>query len=248
MKIGILETGRTPPELIDHYGSYAEMFITLFATIKSGLDFEIFAVMEDHFPESIDVCEGWLITGSRHGVYENLPWMLKLQDVIRAIDHAKKPLVGICFGHQIIAQALGGRVEKSAKGWGVGRHRYDLSDGFSFASGRKDLVINAMHQDQVVEKPEQATIFAFSDFCPHAGLCYEDRIITLQAHPEFNIAYERALLECRRTNVIPEDIADPAIADLRQNDIQTDSLEIAHWLTAFFQAKGPRDTGIGSSL
>ena len=146
MKIGILQTGHSPPELIGENGNYGSLFVNLLD--GQGFDFEIFDVLNMSFPSGPEVCDGWLITGSRHGAYEDLPFIAPLEDLIRAIIAADKPLVGICFGHQIIAQALGGTVEKFDGGWAVGRQTY--------AWMGEDVALNAWHQDQVTTLPEGA--------------------------------------------------------------------------------------------
>ncbi|WP_135078459.1 gamma-glutamyl-gamma-aminobutyrate hydrolase family protein [Terasakiella sp. SH-1] len=233
MKIGILETGTTPPELIDQYGSYADMFVTLLGKADAAMEFEIFSVMNNVFPDHANQCDGWVITGSRNGVYENLPWMIALKGLIQAIDESKVPMVGICFGHQIIASALGGRVEKSQKGWGVGLHSYKLIPDFDLAQGCSGFTINAMHQDQVVEKPAQAKVIASSDFCEYAGLLYGDKILTFQAHPEFQSDYEKDLILARRGAVVPESSADPALEKLAQDQDGPDSAVVADWMVRF---------------
>ena len=175
MKIGILQTGLAPAELAAQSGEYPEMFADLLK--GHGFDFASWAVVNGDFPSGPEAADGWLITGSRHGAYEDHDWIPPLEDLIRAIAASSRPMVGICFGHQIIAQALGGKVIKYPGGWSVGRTEYDL-DGETFA-------LNAWHQDQVTEVPQGAEVIGKSDFCAHAALVYDDRILTIQPHPEF---------------------------------------------------------------
>ncbi|NVK44425.1 MAG: glutamine amidotransferase [Oceanospirillaceae bacterium] len=236
MKIGILETGTSPEEMAASYGSYSDLFVRHLGGVDAGLAFEVFRVVDDVLPASAEDCDGWLITGSRHGVYEDLPWMRRLKAFIAEVWQADKPLVGICFGHQIVAEALGGRVEKSKRGWGVGLHRYQLvgdCNGFGGRGGR--LTLNALHQDQVVEKPAAARVFASSDFCPYAGLQYGDRILTLQAHPEFTLDYAKALLTLRRGRPITPDRVDEALAGLGAAAASTDADLVAPLLVAFLR-------------
>jgi len=238
MKIGILETGTSPEEMKASYGSYSDLFVRHLGAVDDTLGFEVFRVIDDHFPSSPDECDGWLITGSRHGVYEDLPWMRRLKDFILELWQLRKPLVGICFGHQIVAEALGGRVEQSKRGWGVGLHRYQLVGDCNGLGGRGgQLMLNALHQDQVVEKPVAARVFASSDFCPYAGLQYDDCILTLQAHPEFTIDYAKALLALRRGKPIAPERADEALAGLRAAAAATDSDAVAPWLLAFLRGR-----------
>lgn len=236
MKIGILETGASPQELSARYGSYADLFVRMFGQVRPHLRFECYRVVDGVFPPSIDACDGWLITGSRHGVYDDLPWIEPLKALIRDLVETHRPLVGICFGHQIIAEALGGRVEKSKRGWGLGLHRYQLVGDCNGLGGRGTcLTLNALHQDQVIEKPAAAEVFASSDFCPYAGLQYGDSVITLQAHPEFTVPYTADLLEVRKGAPITLERAEAALAGLREPDAGTDSEAVARWIAAFLE-------------
>ena len=175
MKIGILMTGHAVPELQERAGDYDAMFAALLA--GRGVEFETYNVVDEQYPSAPDACDGWLITGSKHGAYEDHPWIPPLEEFIRAVYASGRPMIGVCFGHQIIAQALGGKVIKYPGGWSVGRTEYDL-DGETFA-------LNAWHQDQVTEVPQGAEVIGKSDFCAHAALVYDDRILTIQPHPEF---------------------------------------------------------------
>ena len=152
-------------------------------------------VLEMIFPKSSDECDGWLITGSRHGVYENHEWLPPLREFIKRIYKNKTPLVGICFGHQIIAQALGGVVEKFEGGWCVGATKYKFGD--------KDVTLNAWHQDQVIVPPANAKTVMTNEFCKFAGLNYDEKIITFQPHPEFNSDYVDGLIENRGRGIVP---------------------------------------------
>jgi len=205
MKIGILQTGRPPVALQDRHAQYPTMFERLFE--GHGFSFETFAVIDDVFPASIHACDGWLITGSAHGAYDPLPWIARLEGFIRDAYKAGVPVAGICFGHQVMAQALGGKVEKYSGGWGVGTMEYRLSNG-------ETIRVNALHQDQVVQKPADAEVICSSEFCENAGLAYGDRALSFQPHPEFDDSFIRDIVGFRRGTTIPEDRADAAIASL----------------------------------
>jgi GMP synthase-like glutamine amidotransferase len=238
MKIGILAAGITPDELIHQFGSYSQMFMTLFSKNGYEFEYEVYDVRDDVFPKSENDCEAWIITGSKFNVYQHLAWMEKLKTLILEIHASKKPLVGICFGHQIIAEAFGGKVDKYPGGWGVGLQAYELSGEHDFITdGSKDFIINAMHQDQVLVKPENAVIFAKSDFCEYAGLVYDNRILTFQAHPEFAVDYEDALVEARKGSVVPLETAEKGLKTLRTADAKTQSDKVAHWMADFIQAR-----------
>lgn len=204
MKIGILQTGHAPEELLPSLGDYSDMFEALLA--DQGFDFEVFPVVDNDFPESAEACDGWLVTGSKHGAYEDHAWIPPLEDLIREIVTINRPLIGVCFGHQIIAQALGGKVEKFAGGWAIGRQTYDLEG--------TQLQLNAWHQDQVVTRPDGARVLASNDFCENAMLAYGDHILTIQPHPEFTAQEIQSLLEQRAPGVVPAPLISRATAQL----------------------------------
>lgn len=238
--IAILEAGR-PPEELNHFDSYAVTLEKLLGLQNNPFSFTTFPVLENKFPDNPSLFRGYLITGSAQSVYENDPWMIQLQNLIRNLDQRKIPTVGICFGHQIIAQALGGNVEKHPGGWGVGIHRYQVNYAqqkiplLPNALSTKGLfALNATHQDQVVEKPTSAQTIASSDFCPNAALQYGNHILSFQAHPEFSNKFEQALLELRRGNKIPTDVCDIALKTLT-NDGHTDAELVLQWIAQFLQ-------------
>lgn len=204
MKIGILQAGHSPDEVRDSVGDYGEMFTRLLD--GHGFTFEIFSVVDGEFPAGLDAADGWLITGSKHGAYEDHDWIPPLEDLIRKIKAAGQPLVGVCFGHQIIAQALGGKVEKFSGGWSVGRTEYDFGD--------ETLALNAWHQDQVTELPEGAEVIASTDFCANAALVYGDQILTIQPHPEFTSDLVSGLITHRGRGNVPDELLDHAAENL----------------------------------
>ena len=231
MKIGILETGR-PPAGLEQHGSYGRMFERL---LGPDLDYVVYPVIDDVLPASVDEADGWLVTGSRFGVYDQEPWIRRLEAFLRQVVAARVPLVGICFGHQVLASALGARVEKAEAGWGVGPHDYAIVERPAWLTGTADrFTLNAMHQDQVLTLPPRAAVIARSDFCPYAALAYDDHAMSLQAHPEFDNAYERALIQLRRGTIIPEERAAPALAALAETGEALDASNVAAWIRAFF--------------
>ncbi|WP_421856539.1 glutamine amidotransferase-related protein [Marinomonas sp.] len=231
MKIGILAAGITPDSLRAEFPTYADMFGQQLGLINSDFSFVTYDVREDDFPASHLDCDAWLITGSKFSAYENTPWMLRLQDLIREIDEQKQPLVGICFGHQIIALALGGKVAKYEGGWGLGVHRYEITEGdVKSTLGKNNFAICAFHQDQVLEKPSQARVFARSDFCVNAGLLYGEHILTVQGHPEFSRKYEGKLLDMYEQK-LPFDVISQARDSLYSEDLQ--SSQLMTWIGRF---------------
>ena len=224
MKIGILQTGHAPDELRPSRGDYDAHFARLLD--GHGFDFQTYNVVDMEFPDSIDACDGWLITGSRHGVYEDHAFIPPLEAFIREIYAAGIPLVGVCFGHQIIAQALGGHVEKFADGWSVGRREYDWN-------GQR-VALNAWHQDQVITAPEGATVVASNDFCRNAALVYDNRAFTVQPHPEFDSAFIDGLVTHRGPGVVPDAQLAEAAANL---NTPVDNAVLADKIARFFKER-----------
>ncbi len=231
MRIGILETGR-PPAGLEQHGSYGLMFERL---LGPGFETVVYPVIDDVFPAAVDEVDGWLVTGSRFGVYDDAPWIRRLEAFLRQVMAARVPVVGICFGHQILASALGARVEKAAAGWGAGPHEYDVLERPAWLEAAAErFTLNAMHQDQVLSLPPGARLIASSAFCPIAALAYGDHAISFQAHPEFDNAYERDLVAMRRGAVIPEEVADPALAGIGDEALAPDAANAALWIRRFF--------------
>ncbi|MEO0589797.1 MAG: type 1 glutamine amidotransferase [Pseudomonadota bacterium] len=228
LKIAVLQTGRAPDELQAEHGDYDAMCKALLGL--APVEAQTFAVLDHEFPEEPAAFDVLLITGSRHGVYEDHAWIAPLEDLIRAAYGRGQKMIGICFGHQIIAQALGGRVEKSAKGFGVGLMDYDLerSDG-----SQTPVSLCAWHQDQIIEAPQGARVIARSPFCEIAGLQYSDKAITFQAHPEFSRAYVRDLIALRTPAMLDQDLSRSALESL-EGAAHPDAirLELAAFLSA----------------
>ncbi|WP_299790116.1 type 1 glutamine amidotransferase [uncultured Marivita sp.] len=222
MKIGILQTGLAPDELKGTFGEYPGFFERLLA--GKGFTFQSWSVVENVFPDGPEDADGWLITGSKHGAYEDHPWIPPLEQLIRDIVAAERPLIGVCFGHQIIAQALGGKVEKYEGGWVVGQQDYDF--------GGETMTINAWHQDQVVKAPEGAQVVASGNHCANAALLYPGKAFTVQPHPEYGDDFIAGLIETRGPGVVPEDLMQDARSRMGQ---PLDSARMADQFAKFFR-------------
>ena len=251
--LGILQCGHAPEELLGRFRNYPDMFVELLG--RDAFDYRSFRVVDGEFPAGADDADAWLITGSRHGVYEPHGWIPPLERLIREIAGVEpsgepRPLVGICFGHQIIARALGGRVEKFAGGWSIGRVEYRLDAAPSPLPPGAPLM--AYHQDQVIEPPPGAVTLGSSDVCRHAALAIGPRILTLQPHPEFDAAFVEGLLETRGHALAPE-TRERARASLREaGDVDSARARVGRALRDFLQgrasevvADGPLERSVG---
>ena len=226
MKLAILETGRPPGVLAETFGDYPAMLERM---LGDGFDLKTYDVAEGELPDGPGAHGAYLITGSPAGVYDPLPWIPPLLDFIRAAKDRK--MVGVCFGHQAMAEALGGRVEKSDKGWGIGLHRYRIEKHEPWMGPEKEIAIPVSHQDQVVVQPPGTAIFASSGFTPYAALEWTDRpAISFQFHPEFSPAFAKALIAHRRDS-LPD--PDAAIASL---EAPNDRERVAGWIRRFLKA------------
>ena len=230
-RIAILETGAQPPALAARHGDYPAMFRAL---LGEGFAFETFDVQAGQWPDAA-AFDAAIITGSAAGVYEDAPWIADLLDWIRSAK-GRTRLVGVCFGHQAMAQALGGRVEKSDRGWGVGLHRYEVVSPEPWMSPAASAVaIPASHQDQVVEKPAEARVLLRSDFTPFAGLAWGGDAISFQAHPEFTPAFATDLTAGRQDRIDPALVA-RAVDSLKAPD---DRALVGGWIREFVTATSP---------
>lgn len=232
MKIAILRTDTVFPELSARFGEYPDMFIRLLSAAEPGHEFSVFDVEHGCLPAAPHTADAYLITGSKAGVYEDIEWIHRLQDFVRSLHAARRPTIGICFGHQLIAQALGGRVERSDRGWGVGVHSarwYHHPPWLEDSPTRLRLLVS--HQDQVITPAAGTTILAGSAFCPVAACQLGDHLLSFQGHPEFAPGYARGLLELRR-GALGEDRYRRALASLNES---TDSASIARGMLAFLR-------------
>ncbi len=235
MKVTILEAGKAPGRLSEDFPRYPDMFSALLSRADETLGFETIPVVDGAPLPDPARCEAVLITGSPAGVYDPLPWMDPLRAFVRSAATAKIPMVGVCFGHQVIADALGGVVQKSEKGWGVGRHTYEIIERRPWMTDAgATLSLAASHQDQVIEPPRGAVTLARSKHTEHAMLAYDIApIISVQGHPEFSDAFVGALYTARRGKTLSDDAVDAALESLRTPD---DNALAAEWMVRFLSS------------
>jgi len=214
-RITIIETGLVGEPSRTRYGSYPEMFERMIRASGATADIETVSIISGEPPPKIDSLQAILITGSSAGVYDSFDWIAPLEDFVRGAYARQIPMVGVCFGHQLIAQALGGTVRKSEKGWGIGRHIYDVASGNGVIEGQR-IAIAASHQDQVIELPPGARTIMSSAFTEHAGLLYGNgAALSVQPHPEFETGYAHVCCD-RRVGLAPDTLVAQAKASLAE--------------------------------
>lgn len=227
MKIGILEAGSPPGPLAGRFGSYGNMFRRL---LGPAFKFDIYDVRAGQSPPADNDCEAYLISGSSAGVYDADPWIHTVETFVKE-NAGSRPMVGVCFGHQVMAQALGGEVIKSPKGWALGQHRYDLSAKASWMDGLMPVTLPVSHQDQVVAAGPDARVLGGNDFTPFGLIEYPAlRAVSIQAHPEFEPDFISALIDSRRGNGLDDGAADAAIESLKAPN---DRRRVTVWLRRF---------------
>lgn len=232
MRIGILEAGRPAPVLMEKHGDYIAMFEALLAPAMPEAEFIPYAAIDGHLPRSLDEADGWLVTGSAFGVYDPDPWIGALKKFTREAIDRGQPVFGICFGHQLVAEVMGGTADKSDAGWGIGVHRYEVAAPADWMADAPSAFGNLVsHQDQVTAPPPGATVLAGSRFCPYAMLQILPNAATLQSHPEMPAAYCHDLYDSRRER-IGDPLVDEALGTL---DDPIDAALVAGWIAGFFR-------------
>lgn len=232
MKLGILQCDDVRSSLQSDFGNYASMFETLFQQTDEVLELRFYLVINGQFPQHIDECDVYVCSGSKWGVNDDDLWIRQLEDFIRALYAGSKGLVGICFGHQLIAKALGGEVEKSPLGWGVGIAHANVLAGQDWMQPKQDnIALVVCHQDQVCKLPRNVSVLMSNDFCPYSMFQVDSHFLGLQGHPEFTALYSAALMDQRR-DIIPADTIESAMASL---SYQADDKLITKWILTFLR-------------
>lgn len=231
MHIGIIETGRLTDEMAARHGKMERFFYDLFDKVDSGFTYRVYPTIDGVVPEEKGECDGYIITGSPFSVYEDIPWIHKMSDFIRRAANDGEKMLGICFGHQAVAHALGGRVEQSEKGWGVGVHDYRVTSAAPWMNGAEgEFSLLVSHKDQVIDVPPGAEVHASSEFCPNAMFSLGSNIFAMQGHPEHIRAFSTDLINLRR-EILGPDLTAKAEASL---DRETHEVMVAEWIKRFF--------------
>jgi GMP synthase-like glutamine amidotransferase len=214
MRVGLLVCDHVSPDLVGISGDYDVMFRRLLAG-HPEVELVVYDAVNGEIPLSPTECDAWLITGSRHSVNDEFNWIRRLEEFIRKTAAVGVPLVGVCFGHQLLAKSLGGTVVKAERGWGVGVKTVQLADGLGFVPDGVDSfrVINS-HQDQIERLPDGGKIIGWNEHCPVSAMTVGSSMLGIQGHPEMDLDFVRSLIELRRGTTIPSETADDGIASL----------------------------------
>lgn len=229
MNIGLLQCDHVAERFQPIAGDYAEMFGALFGQHFNLIPYD---VCNGVWPVSVHDCDAYLCTGSRWSVYDDVAWIHELKSFVRRAYEMRTPFIGICFGHQMMAEALGGKVEKSAHGWGIGIQAVEITQIEAWMQPeRATLKLHYMHQDQVTRLPENSVVLGRSAHCPVAAFRVGATMLGIQAHPEFTNEYSAALLADRLERIGTERVQE-ARASLVHN---TDENVFAQWVTEFLK-------------
>ncbi len=238
MHIAILLAGHTNKAMPKRFRDYHDMFTTLFSGLILGKIFRYtsLAVVDGVFPDQLDDYDGYLISGSAFGVYDNAPFIPKLMNLIQQIHKANKPLAGVCFGHQIIAHALGGHTRKWAHGWTIGTKKITLINPPDWVdSSDKAFHLIHVHQDQVTILPNDAQCIGCASDCKNAAYVINNTVFAIQGHPEFDVPYTNAL-----ANLLENQAGTGCIQAARESfSTPHDGKKVANWILTFFAKHMP---------
>lgn len=235
MRIGILQTDSVNAEFQAEFGDYPLMFRGLLG-LNESVTFADYDVARGRYPASPEECDAFLITGSRRSVYDDEAWIIRLKDYVVELHESRTKLVGICFGHQMIAEALGGKTEPAAVGWhvGINPNRVVKQEAFMTPAAATFRLIFS-HKDQVTRLPPGAELLATSPLCPNAMFRIDKHLLAIQGHPEFCKGYSRTLMEMRQ-EILGEETFSRGMASLAQ---PTEEGMVAHWILNFIAEPDP---------
>ncbi|HJL88899.1 MAG TPA: hypothetical protein QF905_01035 [Acidimicrobiales bacterium] len=233
MRIGLLRCDEVGGDRAERFGGYLDLYANLLGLVDPGIDITDFDVTAGKLPSDPTEQDAWLISGARASAYDDDPWLADLLDLIVRLHEAGAPTVGICFGHQVLAQALGGTVEAADSGWGIGVHQAEVVGDHPWMNpGRGRFGITYSHKDQVTALPGNATLVASTGHCPIAAFTIGDHVLGIQGHPEFSPEFAAAVYE-DRAEMYRTDVFEQAMQTLEHG---TDSAYVAAWILAFMKS------------
>lgn len=232
MLIGILQTDSVRERFRPEFGDYPDMFTRLLDAARPGaLSYLTIDCLAMRYPEP-GACDAYLITGSKCSVYDDEPWIEALADFVGAVLGSGGKVVGVCFGHQLVAHFFGGRTQHV--GWAVGVQATEVVQHASWMEPSMTRVgLLSSHQDQVVELPSQASAIMRTPFCPISGYVMGDQVLALQGHPEFTKGYSAALMNMRQ-ELLGASTFEQGMASLSDD---THEQEVAQWMLGFMEGR-----------
>ncbi|MCQ3803742.1 MAG: GMP synthase [bacterium] len=214
MRIGLLVCDHVLPRLLPIAGSQEDRF-TAFFSERPEIELLAYDLLKGEYPDNPSDCDGWISTGSKHAVSDGEPWVAWLAGFVRRLHEERAPHVGVCFGAQMIAHALGGEVTLQAAGWGLGVTETDVRADAAWMVPRRDTFqVVVSYQDQITKLPPGSRLLASTDHCPVSMFAIGDHVLGIGGHPEMPIPYIRGLIELKRGISIPPDVADTALDSL----------------------------------
>ena len=232
MKVALLQCDHVVEELQPLHGDVPDLFYNLFNRLAPEVALDVFNITKGEYPGLSNHYDGFIGSGSRYSVYDKDPWILRFKEFVRALYEHKKKFVGICFGHQMIAQALGGKCTKTDRGWGVGIKKVIIQTQKPWMQPESDsyhLIVS--HADQVTTLPEGSVILGGNTHCPCSIYTVGENFLGIQAHPEFTPAFEKDIMKVRLDR-IGKSVIDAAIATLT---IPTDEAVVTRWMVNFIR-------------
>ena len=230
MNVAIIQCDTVQSEFLAEFGNYTDMIKRMFASVGADLECRTFDSQQGEYPHDLDAWDFYITTGSKAGAYQDMPWIKQLINFVQRLDKRRKKLIGICFGHQIIALARQGHVEKSPKGWGVGvANNRVIAHPKWMKKPADELNIIVSHQDQITRLPDHTRVIASSDFCPYFVVQWANHFLSIQGHPEWLPAYSRTLMNHRR-QILGDELIDTGLASLA---IVPDNALFTRWILDF---------------
>jgi GMP synthase-like glutamine amidotransferase len=233
VRLGILKADAVLPELATRFGEYPDMFERVLSAADPSLRYQVYDVEHGPLPDSLDACDGWLVTGSRRSVYEPVPWIERLGELVKALVAQRRKLVAVCFGHQMVAHVLGGKTERAGHGWTVGVQQHRIDAPFPWDPDAEKVRMIHTHRDQVMALPPGAVRVGGNELVPNGLYRIGDHVMSFQGHPEFDPGYARALYDGRRA-LLGEETYGRAVESLAGPE---DSAALSKAVVAFLRGR-----------
>jgi len=234
VRLGLLLCDHVRPGFQALAGDYPEYFRRLLADVHS-IEIDTFDLTAGQFPNDLDHYDGWISSGSRHSVYDDVEWVGRFADLVRQLDHERRSYVGVCFGAQMIGHALGGEVKRADQGWQVGTKRVEVIKKASWMDPAvASFRILHSNADQIIRPPARMEVLGSSETVPVSVVAVDDHFVGFQGHPEFTPTHSAVLMEARRKTLIPDEVVNEGLNSLLE---PPDTRVLASWITTFLRQR-----------